>query len=156
KKLGEAIDRALVEIEPKLREEFAEFTEFEVLRAISKRALQPEEAASKEFWAKVNAEAKERNKRYEAERAANPQPQPVDDAATRERQRQQHQEYRERMRQEQEQRMQERKADEEMGLAIVRAGYRALAAKHHPDTGGGTAEAMRRLNKARDRLRTNV
>jgi hypothetical protein len=34
---------------------------------------------------------------------------------------------------------------------IVRAGYRALAQKHHPDTGGST-EQMVRLNRARDKL----
>jgi hypothetical protein len=35
---------------------------------------------------------------------------------------------------------------------IIATGYRALAAKMHPDK-GGSAEAMARLNKARDRLR---
>jgi hypothetical protein len=57
--------------------------------------------------------------------------------------------------QESEQRLQERKAEAEAGLEIIKAGYRALAAKHHPDS-GGSQEAMTRFNRARERLRANV
>jgi hypothetical protein len=37
--------------------------------------------------------------------------------------------------------------------AMLEAGYRALALQHHPDR-GGDAEAMKRLNGARDWCRT--
>jgi hypothetical protein len=39
-------------------------------------------------------------------------------------------------------------------MKIIDAGYRALAAKLHPDI-GGTGEAMARLTAARDELRRN-
>jgi hypothetical protein len=52
-------------------------------------------------------------------------------------------------------RIQEREEQAKAGLEIIKAGYRAMAAKHHPDR-GGSQEAMTRLNKARERLRANV
>jgi len=43
----------------------------------------------------------------------------------------------------------------EIALRLIDIGYRALAAKLHPDT-GGSPEAMARLNKARDLLKAAV
>lgn len=43
----------------------------------------------------------------------------------------------------------------EVALNLIDIGYRALAAKLHPDK-GGSAEAMARLNKARDLLKRAV
>jgi len=43
-------------------------------------------------------------------------------------------------------------AERKLCLELVSAGYKALAVKCHPDTGGSLAD-MTRLNAARDRLR---
>jgi hypothetical protein len=52
--------------------------------------------------------------------------------------------------------MEEREAEAKMNLEMIAIGYRALAAKYHPDKIGGSREAMVRLNKGRSRLRANV
>jgi hypothetical protein len=59
-----------------------------------------------------------------------------------------------RRRAEADQRVAERTAEFELGLEIIKLGYKAVAAKHHPDT-GGSKTAMQRLNKVRERLRAN-
>jgi transposase-like protein len=46
----------------------------------------------------------------------------------------------------------ERRAEFELTLEIINAGYKVLAAKHHPDK-GGSHDAMARLNKGRARLK---
>jgi hypothetical protein len=48
----------------------------------------------------------------------------------------------------------ERKAQAALGLRLIDIGYKALAFKYHPDTKDGSHEAMTRLNRARDHLRT--
>jgi hypothetical protein len=46
-------------------------------------------------------------------------------------------------------------ADTDLLCELIDAGYRALAKKHHPDT-GGEAEAMRRLNRLAEELRNQI
>ena len=52
-------------------------------------------------------------------------------------------------------RMQERDAEAKLGLRLIDIGYRVLAKELHPDK-GGSREAMTRLGRVRDRLRSNV
>ena len=52
-------------------------------------------------------------------------------------------------------RKQEREAEEKLGLRLIDIGYRVLAKELHPDKGGSN-EAMARLRRVRDRLRSNV
>jgi hypothetical protein len=52
-------------------------------------------------------------------------------------------------------RVQERKAEAQLGLRLISIGYKVLARELHPDK-GGSREAMTRLNRVRDRLKTNV
>lgn len=52
-------------------------------------------------------------------------------------------------------RMQERDAESKLGLRLISIGYRVLAKELHPDK-GGSKEAMHRLGRVRDRLRSNV
>jgi Protein of unknown function (DUF3102) len=49
-------------------------------------------------------------------------------------------------------REEERRAESRLCLEIISTGYKTLAAKMHPDK-GGSAEAMTRLNRARDHLK---
>lgn len=53
-------------------------------------------------------------------------------------------------------RRQERDAEAKLGLRLIDIGYKVLAKELHPDKLGGSREAMARLNRVRDRLRTNV
>ena len=46
-------------------------------------------------------------------------------------------------------------AECELNLAIINAGYKALAQIHHPDK-GGSAEMMTRLNRGRSRLKASA
>jgi hypothetical protein len=48
-----------------------------------------------------------------------------------------------------------RKAEIKLGWELIEAGYRILAREMHPDN-GGSHEAMTRLNRVRDYLRSNV
>ena len=50
---------------------------------------------------------------------------------------------------------QEREAEAKLGLRLIDIGYRVLAKELHPDK-GGSREAMHRLGRVRDRLRSNV
>jgi hypothetical protein len=50
-----------------------------------------------------------------------------------------------------EQRVAERGEQQKVREEIIRAGYKTLAKKHHPDTGGSTQQ-MVKLNRARDHL----
>ena len=50
---------------------------------------------------------------------------------------------------------QERDAEAKLGLRLIDIGYRVLAKELHPDK-GGSREAMHRLGRVRDRLRSNV
>jgi hypothetical protein len=50
----------------------------------------------------------------------------------------------------------EREAERVLGLEVISIGYRALAAKFHPDKAGGANVDMTRLNNVRDRLRRAV
>jgi hypothetical protein len=52
-------------------------------------------------------------------------------------------------------RKQERDAEAKLGLKLIDIGYRVLAKELHPDK-GGSREAMARLGRVRDRLRSNV
>jgi hypothetical protein len=54
-----------------------------------------------------------------------------------------------------EQRVAERGEQQKVREEIIRAGYKALAKKHHPDTGGSTQQ-MTKLNHARDHLLSNT
>ena len=53
-------------------------------------------------------------------------------------------------------RRQERDAEYQLGLRLIDIGYRVLAKELHPDKVGGSREAMQRLNRVKDRLRSNV
>jgi hypothetical protein len=57
--------------------------------------------------------------------------------------------------QERQDREKEERLVKEVAIRLIDIGYRALAAKLHPDK-GGSAEAMARLNKARDLLKRAV
>lgn len=150
KKLRDAIDKALAEITPKLRGEFPEFTELEIAKAISKRAQKGEtrawEAAkayeSRDYEAALQKAVEESMRRMNANPAETKR---VDEERRR---------RVEDIRREQDERMRERQQEAELNRAMIQIGYRALAAKHHPDR-GGSAEMMRRLNRGRDRLKTN-
>lgn len=61
----------------------------------------------------------------------------------------------ERLIQDRQDRDKEERLVKEVALRLIDIGYRALAAKLHPDS-GGSAEAMARLNKARDLLKRAV
>jgi hypothetical protein len=50
-------------------------------------------------------------------------------------------------------RAQERKLERELGLNLIDIGYKVLAVKMHPDKTNGSADAMRRLNRVRARLK---
>jgi hypothetical protein len=50
-------------------------------------------------------------------------------------------------------RSRERRAQRELGIKIANTGFRELAKKLHPDV-GGSHEAMARLTRARDHLKT--
>jgi len=52
-------------------------------------------------------------------------------------------------------RAQERDAESKLGLRLIDIGYRVLAKELHPDK-GGSRDAMARLGRVRDRLRSNV
>jgi hypothetical protein len=52
-------------------------------------------------------------------------------------------------------RQQEREAEAKLGLRLIDIGFKVLARELHPDK-GGSREAMARLNKVRERLRSNV
>jgi hypothetical protein len=52
-------------------------------------------------------------------------------------------------------RQQERDAEAKLGLRLIDIGYKVLARELHPDRGGDRA-VMARLNKVRERLRSNV
>jgi len=52
-------------------------------------------------------------------------------------------------------RAQERDAEAKLGLRLIDIGFRVLAKELHPDK-GGSREAMARLGRVRDRLRSNV
>jgi hypothetical protein len=52
-------------------------------------------------------------------------------------------------------RQQERDAEAKLGMRLIDIGYRVLAKELHPDK-GGSREAMTRLGRVRDRLRSNV
>ena len=51
-------------------------------------------------------------------------------------------------------RAQEYKLLRRLALEMIDIGYKALAAKLHPDKPGGSQEAMQRLNRARDRAKS--
>ncbi len=55
-----------------------------------------------------------------------------------------------------EERIAEREAERKLGFTLIDRGYKSLARELHPDKAGGSREAMTRLNRARDRLRSNV
>lgn len=57
--------------------------------------------------------------------------------------------------QEQQNRQREARLVEDLGRQLIDIGYKVLATKLHPDT-GGSAEAMARLNRVRERLRAAV
>jgi hypothetical protein len=46
----------------------------------------------------------------------------------------------------------EQKQEADLKQQVINVGYRTLAPKLHPDT-GGSPEAMTRLNRVRDRLK---
>lgn len=75
---------------------------------------------------------------------------PVDDIAERARN-----EARRLASQEEMTRAQERDAEAKLGLRLIDIGYRVLAKELHPDK-GGSRDAMSRLGRVRDRLRSNV
>lgn len=75
---------------------------------------------------------------------------PVDDIAERARN-----EARRLAAQEELTRAQEREAEAKLGLRLIDIGYRVLAKELHPDK-GGSKEAMIRLGRVRNRLRSNV
>ena len=52
-------------------------------------------------------------------------------------------------------RVEERKTERDLALKLINAGYRALAAKTHPDR-GGSIDVMAKLNAIRDRLKRAV
>ncbi len=52
-------------------------------------------------------------------------------------------------------RQQEREAEAKLGLRLIDIGFKVLARELHPDK-GGSRDAMARLNKVRERLRSNV
>ena len=53
-------------------------------------------------------------------------------------------------------RQQERQAEIKLGQRLIAIGYRVLSAELHPDKRGGSREAMARLNRVRERLRSHV
>lgn len=53
-------------------------------------------------------------------------------------------------------RRQEREAESKLGLRLIDIGFKVLAQELHPDKVGGSREAMSRLNRVRDRLKSNV
>ena len=63
-----------------------------------------------------------------------------------------------RFREDAQRRQEEREACARLGLELIKRGYKSLAAELHPDKNkkGGSSEAMGRLNRVRDRLRTAV
>lgn len=52
-------------------------------------------------------------------------------------------------------RIDERDAERKLAMQLIDIGYKALATKLHPDK-GGSRDAMSRLNRVRDRLRTHA
>jgi hypothetical protein len=53
-------------------------------------------------------------------------------------------------------RREERKAEAQLGLRLIDIGYKVLARELHPDKVGGSREAMTRLNRVKDRLKSYV
>jgi Protein of unknown function (DUF3102) len=52
--------------------------------------------------------------------------------------------------------LKEREAESRLGLELINRGYKSLAKELHSDKPGGSREAMTRLNRVRDRLRSAV
>jgi hypothetical protein len=138
------------------KKQFPEMTDEDVFKAMrtvigalrSKISNARREAEFKEW--------KARHAQWEAERAQRPPSQPqLRQSQPEDERREEIRRNYERQREEQERQMQEREKQSEFGLAIIREGRKALARKFHPDVGGSTEE-MTRLNRAADRLRSNV
>lgn len=73
----------------------------------------------------------------------------VDDIAERTRKEQ------ERIREQELTRQEERQAEHTLALRLIEIGYKVLAKELHPDK-GGSRDAMSRLNRVRDRLKTHA
>ncbi len=166
KALNAAVDAALEKVCAEIGPQFPEFTADEITRAVfdhagprRKRGAEREAArkkreADKALWAKLERELAERQKNPAAA-AEQRQAQRRADEERREAERKAYQEQHKRLQEEQEAYLRERQAEAELNRKIINEGYRVLAKKLHPDAGGDPA-VMRRLNRGRDRLRSNV
>ncbi len=61
----------------------------------------------------------------------------------------------ERIREEELTRAQEREAERTLALRLIDIGFKVLSKELHPDR-GGSRDAMQRLNRVRDRLKSHV
>ena len=154
KPLGEAIDSALT----KLGQEFPDFSELEIAKAVQKRATQAREKAwqaerkaeHERSWAEAMATGVKRHGLHE--RSSQPR---QESPAEREARQRQQDEYTQRLHQQERERAQERRKQFELGLEIIREGRNAIAKRMHPDV-GGSKDDMSRLNREAHRLKAGA
>lgn len=141
KAMGEAVDGALMKLCVDLQQRFPEFTADEVVRAVfihagKRRQREIERKRREECEAKSAAFWEKHQRKFQSHI-------PVDQARA---------ELFGRLQEESERKRRERETQREVSQQIINAGYRAMAAKAHPDVGGSAAD-MQVLNAAKDHLK---